>query len=332
MKKIPLILLLGVIVAIGLLFNGNDNSSQGDFNNFAIKDTSIITKIFFADKFDNTVILTKKNNKWLVDGKYPVRKDALRYLMSTISDIRVKHPVSNSLHDKIVKNLATSAVKVEFYTNDTLQVYKSYYVGGESKDLIGSYMLMENSNRSYVVYIPGFNGFLAPRYNIDGFLISQDLWRDRRLFNYDISSMKSVEVINHDDSLKSFTIFRQKDTYSISRNNTVKPISLENGNIYFNLFKQVNCEGFMNDFSKKDSIINSKPYYTITVTDTANSKKTITTFHKAPERIEYLDNNGEKLKYDVDRMYAQLNEDFLLIQFFVFDKILLRSPQFNVEK
>jgi hypothetical protein len=34
----------------------------------------------------------------------------------------------------------------------------------------------------------------------------------------------------------------------------------------------------------------------------------------------------------VDRMYAKFKDDLLLIQFYVFDKILLKSAQFNVEK
>jgi hypothetical protein len=45
-----------------------------------------------------------------------------------------------------------------------------------------------------------------------------------------------------------------------------------------------------------------------------------------------MQNNGESLEYDPDRMYAKLNSDLILIQFYVFDKILLRTPQFSVEK
>ncbi|MDB2651777.1 hypothetical protein N9Y26_00430 [bacterium] len=38
---------------------------------------------------------------------------------------------------------------------DNLELaHKTYYVGGETKDMIGSYMLLENSSRAFVVYIP----------------------------------------------------------------------------------------------------------------------------------------------------------------------------------
>ena len=39
-----------------------------------------------------------------------------------------------------------------------------------------------------------------------------------------------------------------------------------------------------------------------------------------------MQENGQKLEYDVDRMYAKFNSDLILIQFYVFDKILLRTP------
>ena len=78
---------------------------------------------------------------------YSNTKRRFDYLLGTIKNIEVKHPVSNSLHDKIVKNLATSSVKVEIFTDSQTKAYKTYYVGGESKDMIGSYMLMENSDR-----------------------------------------------------------------------------------------------------------------------------------------------------------------------------------------
>ena len=58
----------------------------------------------------------------------------------------------------------------------------------------------------------------------------------------------------------------------------------------------------------------------------------IIAYHKEPKREDYMQENGQKLEYDADRMYAKLNSDLILIQFYVFDKILLRTPQFSVEK
>ena len=86
------------------------------------------------------------------------------------------------------------------------------------------------------------------------------------------------------------------------------------------------------NFSEKDSIFNSQPFHIITINDVKNNTTTLQSFHKKPEKEEYLQIDGKKQEYDVDRMYAKFKDDLLLIQFYVFDKILLKSPQFNVEK
>ena len=117
--------------------------------------------------------------------------------------------------------------------------HKIYYVGGEAKDLIGSFMLLNNSSRAFVVYIPGFNGFLAPRYTIDGTTVSSDLWRDRTIFSYNSNEIKTVSVINHEDSTKSFEMHRQNKFYSFTKNNITKVIPDVQGQEYFNLFKSV---------------------------------------------------------------------------------------------
>ena len=332
MKKIFLFALL-IIVLITLFFlNKNDTTLSEELSDFAVEDTASIQKVFFADKHGNSVTVARDSGTWLVDNKFEVRPEAIEYLLKTIKDIEVKHPVSNSLHDKIIKNLASSAVKVEIFTDNLNIAHKTYYVGGEAKDLIGSFMLLENSSRAFVVYIPGFNGFLAPRYTIDGTTVACDLWRNRTIFSYDSKDIKTISVVNHEDTNKSFKIHRNDKFYSFTKNNTTKVIPDSQGQEYFNLFKSVKCEGFMNDFSKKDSIFNSTPFYTVRITDINGKMDSILAYHKEANRENYIQENNQRLKYDVDRMYAKLNSDLILIQFYVFDKILLKTPQFSVEK
>jgi hypothetical protein len=333
MKKI--ILLAALIISSLVLFflNKENNTISEELSDFAVEDTSRIQKVFFADKHGNTVTLSKKEkNIWLVNNEFIARSEAVDFLLKTIKDIEVKHPVSNSMHDRIIKNLASSAVKVEIFTENPDESHKTYFIGGEAKDLIGSFMLLENSSRAFVVYIPGFNGFLSPRYTIDGTTVGSDLWRDRNIFRYNPKDIKTVSVTNHDDSTQSFKMHRQKEYYSFTKNKITKVIPESQGDTYMDLFKSVNSEGFMNDYSKKDSIFKSKPFYTISITDQNGKTDSLVAYHKEPKREEYMQDNGEKLEYDVDRMYAKINSDLILIQFYVFDKILLRSPQFSVEK
>ncbi|MGB2371003.1 MAG: hypothetical protein ACPH67_01590, partial [Flavobacteriales bacterium] len=141
MKKIFLLAIL-IIVSLTLFFlNKNDTTFSEELSDFAVEDTASIQKVFFADKHGNSVTVSRDSGTWLVDNKFEVRPEAIEYLLKTIKDIEVKHPVSNSLHDKVIKNLASSAVKVEIFTDNLDIAHKTYYVGGEAKDLIGSFML-----------------------------------------------------------------------------------------------------------------------------------------------------------------------------------------------
>ena len=141
-KKLILILLLISIILL-YLANKNNTTLDKELSDFAIEDTSSIQQVYFADKLGNEVIISRENNQWLVNKTFIARKEAVEFMLKTMKDIEVKHPVSNSLHDRIIKNMATSAVKVEIFTNDRDNAYKTYYVGSESKDLVGSYMLFK---------------------------------------------------------------------------------------------------------------------------------------------------------------------------------------------
>ena len=119
MKKIILLAILIISTQVLFVLNKESNTFSEELSDFAVEDTSSIKKVFFADKHGNTVTLTKsENNNWLVNDEFIARSEAIDFLLKTIKDIEVKHPVSNSMHDRIIKNLATSAVKVEIFTEN----------------------------------------------------------------------------------------------------------------------------------------------------------------------------------------------------------------------
>ncbi|MEJ6734831.1 MAG: DUF4340 domain-containing protein [Flavobacteriales bacterium] len=332
MKKSYLLLIALIIVTAILLLNDKKSNVKQELRDFAIEDTSSISKIFLADKFGNDITLTRTEKGWVVNDKYSPREDAIKTLLSTIKSIEVNYPVSNSMHNNVIKNLASKAVKIEIFLNDGKKPNKTYYIGSPGPNMIGSFMLLENSSKAFVMYIPGFNGFLAPRYNIDGASINLDLWRDRSFVKLNPKKINSIEIINHDDSTKNYKITKEQESFILQQQESKQNISSEFSNKYFNLFRKVNCEGFMNNFSKKDSIINSKPFHTIKINSQENEVIEFNTFHKSPKRDEYLDMNGLKLSYDQDRFFAHVNDDLLLIQFYTFNQLLLNPNLIPVEK
>ena len=114
MKKIFLLAIL-IIASLTLFFhNKNDTTFSEELSDFAVEDTASIQKVFFADKHGNSVTVSRNSGTWLVDNKFKVRPEAIEYLLKTIKDIEVKHPVSNSLHDKIIKTLPVQPLKLKY--------------------------------------------------------------------------------------------------------------------------------------------------------------------------------------------------------------------------
>lgn len=327
MKRIHFLIGLSLLMIIAYICNENYRSTNFDFRDFAVEDTASITKIYFADRQNNEVLLEKINGKWKVDGDQDVRDDAIQFLLSTIKDIQIKNPVGKQLHNKIVKSTATIGVKVEIYTSDPKIPFKTYYIGGEPADMIGNYMIMKKSTTSYVVYLPGFKGFLSPRYNIDGRRVSNDLWRNRTIFK---SSPQSISFEFHEDPEKNYTLNFQ--TKELIHKNTILKTDTIKVEQYAKLIQKINCESYANHFEKIDSITRSKSLYSMTLNFANDSVKKFSTWRMPAKRDTYIDPDGKPIIYDVDRMYGYYNNQFMIVQYYVFDKIMKEHEGFLVEK
>ena len=205
-KKHTFILLVIFIVIAIWLVNTDKKSTISVNNNFEIEDTSVVTKIFIADRYGNTITVEKVEKKWFVNQKYEARKDAIKTLLNTISEIKIKKPISNSSFDKVVKFMATSGVKVEIY--DTKNLLKSYTIGSNTADHLGTYMLLKDAERPYIMHIPTFNGFLSPRYGIQGQKLDIKTWRSNNVFSLkqeDIKRIQFTDLLNPENSYKLTT-------------------------------------------------------------------------------------------------------------------------------
>lgn len=324
MKRIVTITLL--LIAIGvLIWQQQKNTLEAGSTDFSTVNMNEIEQIYFADRYGNEVSLNNIGKDWLVNNKYFARTEALETLFSTLEKMKIKHPVSESMHNSVIKTLASEGVKVELYTNQET-LLKTFYIGSETADFLGTYMMMENANKAYVMHIPGFNGFLTPRFNIDGRKIKSELWRDRQIFQN--TSIDSIQIQYHETPNRNFSLTSQCNIlYGNKQQKTIDSTSCAN---YFQLFKKLNCEGFSNDLAKKDSLLGSPPFHTLRVYYSNGNIKKLETYHKKPKRKEYQNEDGTPLKYDINRLYAFDGEDLLLIQNYTFNPIL--KPKFTVEK
>lgn len=296
-----------------------------DLHDFAVEDTAGITKVFLADKFGQTILLERENaDEWKLNSEYKARKDLMDLLLKTIMRVEMKAPVSKQAHDNIVKLLAGKSTKVEIYKGS--EKVKTYYVGDATKDNMGTYMLLEGSATPFICHIPGFTGYLTPR-----FLTRELEWRDTEIFDYHLAEMAEVELTFHQNPERSFKITHSEDrtvelfkTYpEVQRVESMDTVFVKR---YMVGFRNIRFEGIQPyDEGRVDSIVNSPPYFTLRVRNRNGQEHTVTSY-RIPADPDDVQLYEDKLEWDPDRMHAVLNgneDEILLIQYFVFDRLTI---------
>ena len=312
----------------------HEGTIRKELFDFAITDTGAVTKIYMVSTAGKEITLEKvKPGEWTVNGKYKARNDAARNLLICMKELQVRNPVAKSATENISKQMATTSTKVEIYQNDKL--IKMYYVGNDTQDGLGTYMLLndietgENSTLPFIMFIPGFNGFLSVRY-----FTEEDLWRDRTVFGFFPDQIASISVDYTHLMDSSFSI-------SLTNSNLISLADCKGHNItdfdtlkakqYINYFSSVQYEALKNDLRPAfwDSVLATGAVHLITLKDRAGKSHVVKTFSKPADPNKTDPVTGKPDNEDLERMFALINDDkdIVVIQYFVFGK-LLPSPSY----
>ena len=340
MKKNKIALVIVIILgALSFWFisNKHNGTIKETLRDFAVADTASINKIFLADKKGNTILLERSSNgRWTVNGKYEARIDVVKTLLLTIKKIAVKEPIGKNAIDNVVKRLASKAVKCEIYQNNKL--FKAYYVGSETQDATGTYMIMidpetmQTSAKPFITYIPGFEGYLTSRY-----FTEEAGWRDRTIYHYKPNEIKSIrlEVMNSPE--KGFElIIKGNNNYEVHSLNFSQPIlNLEAMSVkqYLSYFQQVNFESFEVSITQKqiDSTLKTSPIKILTIKDSKGNTNKTSFFARWPRRHGLFGADGKEIIYDTDRLDALMTngKDFVMCQYYVFGKLFPEIEYFK---
>lgn len=340
MKKssIFIILILACLTGISIYIyktKGSLSTLDEDSRNFRFKDTAAITRIFIADKDGNQSEIIRKKSGWIVNDKYTCRSEAILNLLEAIKLVEVKMPVPKTARENVIKFMAAQAIKIEIYTNDGL--VKQYYIGHETEDSEGSYMLLtdiesgKNYKDPFVCFIPGFKGFLQPR-----FIANENEWRDRIVLNYIPPQMKKVRLLYNGESAdSSYTIDLITSNSFKLKNSKDQEINFSDSKLrqYLVYLQNISYEVLLSGKNKKlqDSLLSVKPFATLEVT-TIDSKVEKYNFYHKKFMGDVNPELGVTYKYDPDRLYLSFNndKDWALIQYYVFGKLLISYNYFQV--
>lgn len=333
-----IITLLLAILAIFLVTNNKKGNMKQRNNEFAVNDTSNVTKVFIADKNNSTVKLERiAAGNWKVNEKFKANSESVNMILKTMLLLDVKAPVAKNARNTIIRLMAGKSVKVEIYQwvyriniFNWIKLFphekrtKTYYVGDATMDNMGTFMLMDGSEDPYIVHIPGFRGFVASRYSA----IEAD-WRDHAIFNSKLPDIKKVSLRFPDMPQNSFSINNSNNRNfvltALMDNSVVKDFDTLKVIQYLGGFYNINFEALINEMDQKkvDSILVSPPSVVITVEDKSGKQYILKAWRRKAAEGE-RDLEDKPVIWDRDRMYANIEgtHELVTIQFFVFDAIL----------
>ena len=338
-NRITIIITALLVVIAGVLIWNNRyiSTNRGEESNFQVWDTASVTKIYLADRKERESLLEREPQGWVLNGTYRAHPKQVQYLLTTLYKIRIKMPVSKASHDNIVKQLASQSTKVEIYQNvprinlfNKVKLFyhekrtKVFYVGDATMDSSGTFMLKEGADKAYIVYIPSFRGFITTR-----FTANPDDWRDHTVFHENMADIQSVAIEFNEDPEGSFRIDNMgKHQYKLTRLCDNKDLPYDTLKVinFMSSFGDLRFEAlFTNSLPQEriDSITSSPYVHHVILTDREGNTKEMKTFKKLVMN-GVTDFGGDYGEIDRDRMYALIEggKDFVLIQNYVFDKVL----------
>lgn len=339
-RYIVLLLILGV-AAIFMINQKHNSTLKKQEADFSVNDTSTVTKIFIADKRLNSVTLQRTPLGWRLNGNQKVNDKIVESLLGTMHRIKVQAPVSNVSFDNVVSRMAAIGIKVEVYQEvyrinlfDKIKLFKHekltkvFYVGDATANNLGTYMLMEGASQPYITYIPGFRGYLSTRFSP-----MPDDWKSHEVFRHQLSDIKSIRLdmfeqpeesfrVEVKDDAGNYQLISMADQQVVTNFDTLKVLNL------LTSFADVRYETRMNNLMAQvriDSVIQSNSMYELTIVTNDSDTNHIKMFKKGALHDQMAQAGyNELVPVDNDRFYGLVNkgEDFVVLQFYVFDKLL----------
>jgi hypothetical protein len=189
---------------------------------------------------------------------------------------------------------------------------KIYYFGDATQNRLGSYASIEGFPDPYIVYKPGFRGYITPQFSPH-----PTDWYSQLVFSTKLTQIQNVSVIDIENPENSFFVNKsgvRTFTLSDSHNNIINNYDTLLLINMLSEFKDRYYEMFLPKIEKsqKDSIIQSNPFKIISVTDVNNKTTTVHFYYMIDEGDLYEDNElieEDFIEISKDRAFATINDN-----------------------
>lgn len=291
---------------------------------FAISNPETIDSVFLVNRQGDYVLLRKVGeDRWTVNNQFNAEPGKVTRLLETLTKIEAKNPVAEKSQQVVINDLATDGIKVEVYQKGEKTV--TYYVGRPTVDETGTFMYIDGSTIPFVVHVPGFRGYLSPRYSPN-----PTEWRDKNIFNTPVERLTSVTVTYPDSAFKSFELRRSPaNDFTVAQDGkTAVPAKDYFSKLYVAQFNKVTFETYLRGYSQSyiDSLHSARPMVIINVKRTDNSQAVLRIYQKpiTSDTKSLYDDKGNLLVYDADNYFALIegSPELITVQDYVFRHVL----------
>ena len=332
-KTIPLILIfLAVLTLAGYLFFSDPYTTNNTaLSDFAITDTSQVGKIFIATSLNKQAVLERQpDGSWTVNGKYPARKDAIDVILKTFKWIYIREPVAKDMRPQVIREIAGNNRKVEIYDRKGNWM-KTWYVGMNTQDNKGTYMLLENkSGRSDIPFVTDMKGFIGTLYT--RFFTDISEWRSTLVFQYPHLGISEVDVKHplqpQNDFKITFKGGNDLSLYSLNPEKKINKFDTLKVKRYLLNYKRASFEIYHPERNKaeRDSVFASPAYLHVHVVDNQGKSKDVWLYHMQNKR-QVKDRNNQPYPYDPDHIFATTDQKELAkAELFVWNAFNVNLP------
>ncbi|MCT4580801.1 MAG: hypothetical protein N4A35_05225 [Flavobacteriales bacterium] len=332
------ILLVALVIILGgvAFFSTKETteSVDGPLRNFAIADTSAISKFKISDTEGNEITITRENKTktWMVEGSsFKAKPENANLILDALKRIVIRQDLDEAEVNTTLNFLAVRHKKVEFFINNETTPVKSWYIGNSTADHQGTYMLLQEraqkSSVPFIVYKPGMRGNLEPR-----FFTSFVDWRFSGIYNYSVGAIKEIIFSNIDEPNESFGIQVLKDSkvQLLDGNQQIIP-AFDTAQVshYVTHFKKLHFSHVVEDLTEAqiDSVLNTKPNVTIAVTDKDNATQKVNIW-KIFDTIETAEGPQKKLNIGYAFLAVDGSKELVRVQYYQWDNVLKPKSYF----
>lgn len=313
-KNLLYAFVLVVLLGVAWWLTQTDNRSTLDPREaiFSIEDTASIDRIFIADKTGKTILAEEEGpGRWLVNGTYYARHDVIEYVLGAFRQMEVRMPVPKAGIDNAKKQIAATGKKVELYSQG--KKVSVVYIGHATIDSRGTYVIKEGAETPFIVHIPGWEGYLSPR-----FFTNLEDWRERILMRLHPDSIAEVSANFVNQPELNYSLQINPDRSFTLKDGQGRPSEHVNelyAKSLFGGFQKLVVEAYDNHGVMRDSIVNMAPsWLEVKVREKSGKTHLFSTFFKS--QLNQLDVVLLEVMPDIDRDYLYYHEgnEFAVVQ------------------